>query len=206
MLCTDGRGAAGSRPKQLSKEAIEAKAGFGGTIWGSWRKLSLEQQRHLGPESQDSQHKLKGINPGAVSLQKWPRQTKPKKGQFMNFSQRHSGTEIQCESCLFSSGKTPEFTKMGEIHEIFVLAQSLVWFAGATPDPSNSDTHVSRRAFLMATSLIIREETKGWFCKRLVLANVPSFRFCVLGEHANVPSFRFSHRAAKGVRQKEFGK
>ena len=30
--------------------------------------------------------------------------------------------------------KTPELTKMGEIHELFVLALSLVWFAGATPD------------------------------------------------------------------------
>ena len=55
------------------------------------------------------------------------------KGQFMNFSQGHSGTKVQCESCLFSQGKTPEFTKMGEIHELFVLALSLVWFAGATP-------------------------------------------------------------------------
>ena len=26
---------------------------------------------------------------------------KPKKGQFMNFSQGHSGTKVQCESCLF---------------------------------------------------------------------------------------------------------
>ena len=51
--------------------------------------------------------------------QEWPRQTKPKKGQFMNFSQGHSGTKFQCESCLFSQGKTPEFTKMGEIHELF---------------------------------------------------------------------------------------
>ena len=57
-----------------------------------------------------------------------------KKGQFMNFSQGHSGTKVQCESCLFSQGKTPEFTKMGEIHELFVLALCLVWFAGATPD------------------------------------------------------------------------
>ena len=39
-----------------------------------------------------------------------------------------------CESRLFSQGKTPEFTEMGEIHELFVLALSLVWFAGATPD------------------------------------------------------------------------
>ena len=30
--------------------------------------------------------------------------------------------------------KTPEFTKIGEIHELFVLALSLVWFAGATPE------------------------------------------------------------------------
>ena len=53
----------------------------------------------------------------------------------MNFSQGHSETKVQCDSCLFSQGKTPEFTKMGEIHELFVLALSLVWFAGATLDP-----------------------------------------------------------------------
>ena len=52
----------------------------------------------------------------------------------MNSSHRHSGTKIRCESCFFSQGKTPEFTKMGEIHELFALALSLVWFAGATPD------------------------------------------------------------------------
>ena len=66
--------------------------------------------------------------------QEWPRQTKPKKGQFMNFSQGHCGTKVQCQSCLFSQGETPEFTKMGEIHELFVLALSLVWFAGPTPE------------------------------------------------------------------------
>ena len=54
----------------------------------------------------------------------------------MNLSQGHSGTKVQCESCLFSQGNTPEFTKMREIHELFVLALSLVWFAGATPDAS----------------------------------------------------------------------
>ena len=42
-----------------------------------------------------------------------------KKGQFMNFSGGQSGTKVQCESCLFSQGKTPEFTEMGEIHELF---------------------------------------------------------------------------------------
>ena len=44
--------------------------------------------------------------------QEWPWQTKPQKGQFMNFSQGHSGTKVRfCESCLFSQGKTPEFTQ-----------------------------------------------------------------------------------------------
>ena len=67
--------------------------------------------------------------------QEWPRQTKPKKGQFMNFPQGHSGTKVQfVNRACFPKEKTPEFTKMGEIHELFVLALSLVWFAGATPE------------------------------------------------------------------------
>ena len=37
--------------------------------------------------------------------QEWPQQTKPKEGQFMNFSQGHSGTKVQCESYLFSKEK-----------------------------------------------------------------------------------------------------
>ena len=58
------------------------------------------------------------------SNQEW--QTKPNKGQFMNFPGGHSGTKVQCESCLLSQGKTPEIhRKMGEIHELFVLA---LWF------------------------------------------------------------------------------
>ena len=52
----------------------------------------------------------------------------------MNFSRGQTRTKVRCELRLFSLGKTPEFTKMGEIHELFVLALSLVWFAGATPD------------------------------------------------------------------------
>ena len=61
-------------------------------------------------------------------------QTK-EKGQFMDFSQGHSGTKVQYESCLFSKGKNTRIhRKMGEIHELFVLALSLVWFAGATPE------------------------------------------------------------------------
>ena len=58
-------------------------------------------------------HRVWNPPPGLASLkfQEWPRQTKPKKGQFMNFSQGHSGTKVQCESCLFCQGKTPEFTQ-----------------------------------------------------------------------------------------------
>ena len=54
----------------------------------------------------------------------------------MNFSRGHSGTKVRnCEfGLVFSRKNKPEFTKMGEIHELFVLALSLVWFAGVTPD------------------------------------------------------------------------
>ena len=74
-----------------------------------------------------------GMGTGRLD-QESPRQTKPKKGQFMNFSRGQTGTKVRCESRLFSQGKTPEFRKMGEIHELFILALSLVWFAGAIPD------------------------------------------------------------------------
>ena len=54
----------------------------------------------------------------------------------MNFSHGHSGTKVRNVSfvLVFLKGKRPESTKMGEIHELFVLALFLVWFAGATPD------------------------------------------------------------------------
>ena len=38
----------------------------------------------------------------------------------------------------FPEGKTPEFTEMGEIHELFVLALSLAWFAGATREQNSN--------------------------------------------------------------------
>ena len=49
--------------------------------------------------------------------------------------------------------KTPEFTKMGEIHELFVLPLSLVWFAGATPDKTlgkryREKTQITKEKFL----------------------------------------------------------
>ena len=64
------------------------------------------------------------------------KQTKPKKGQFMNFSQGHSGTKVQNvnRACFPKEKHTRIHLKMGEIHELFVLALALVWFAGATPD------------------------------------------------------------------------
>ena len=67
--------------------------------------------------------------------QKRPRQTKPKKGQFMNFSQGHSGTRVRnVNRARFPKENTRIHTKKGEIHELFVLALFLVWFAGATPE------------------------------------------------------------------------
>ena len=44
----------------------------------------------------------------------------------MNFSQGHSGTKFNVNRACSPKEKTPEFTKMGKIHELFVLALSLV--------------------------------------------------------------------------------
>ena len=55
----------------------------------------------------------------------------------------------------FSKEQTPEFTKMGESHELFVLALSLVWFAGAAPDVCVK----SLCAFLLPDSLPSLDET-----------------------------------------------
>ena len=45
--------------------------------------------------------------------------------------------------------ETPEFTKMGEIHELFVLALSLVWSAGATPEANSNKIHVDSQGALL---------------------------------------------------------
>ena len=57
----------------------------------------------------------------------------------MNFSRGHSGTNRAC-----FPRKTPEFTEMGEIHELFVLALSLVWFGGATPEAKPAFENTNR--------------------------------------------------------------
>ena len=53
----------------------------------------------------------------------------------MNFSQGHSGTKVRyVNRACFPKEKHQNSQKMGEIHELFVLALFLVWFAGATPE------------------------------------------------------------------------
>ena len=54
----------------------------------------------------------------------------------MNFSQGHSGTKVRnVNRARFPKEKQARIhQKMCEIHELFVLALSLVWFAGTTPD------------------------------------------------------------------------
>ena len=61
-------------------------------------------------------------------VQEWPRQTKPKKGQFMNFSQGHSGTKVRCVNrACFPKENTRIHEKMGEIHMNFSFWPFL-WF------------------------------------------------------------------------------
>ena len=49
-------------------------------------------------------------------------------------SRGQTRTKVRCKSCFFPQGKNTRIHKMGESHEFFVLALSLVCFAGATPD------------------------------------------------------------------------
>ena len=90
---------------------------------------------------QTSRQKLRSSAPictTKIGYQEWPRQTKPKKGQFMNFSRggafRNKSSIFVKIVPVFLGKKTRIHTKTGEIHELFVLALYLVWFAGATPD------------------------------------------------------------------------
>ena len=95
----------------------------------------------------------------------------------MNFSQGHSGTKTQCESRLFSQGETPEFTKMGEIHELFVLVLSLVWFAGATPDKYGKETSMSNQcpsASILGIGFIELSSGQGATLNYRLTANRPA--------------------------------
>ena len=74
-------------------------------------------------------------DPVILKYQEWPWQTKPKKGQFMNFSQGHSGTKVRyVNRACFPKEKHQNSQEWAKIHELFVLTLSLVWFAGATPE------------------------------------------------------------------------
>ena len=46
---------------------------------------------------EDGQERLQIVQKdyGSSKIQEWPRQTKPKKGQFMNFPQGRSGTKVR---------------------------------------------------------------------------------------------------------------
>ena len=45
---------------------------------------------------------------------------------------------------------------MGEIHELLVLALSLVWFAGATPDSTKTDSKSTLSKILTGSLLLNR--------------------------------------------------
>ena len=82
------------------------------------------------------------------------RQTKPKKGVVHELFPGQTGTKVRCQLRLFSQRKnTRNSPKMGEIHELFVLALFLVWFAGATPDP--------RAGFLHGLAYFVRRNSES---------------------------------------------
>ena len=66
------------------------------------RQQQRERERERERETETETEREREIDRERERDQEWPRQTKPKKGQFMNFSQGHAGTEVQCELCLFS--------------------------------------------------------------------------------------------------------
>ena len=73
-------------------------------------------------------------------IQERPQQTKPKKGRFMNFSQGHSGTKVQCESCLFSGGHLKPVTlkpviRIFRIFRVFASAFSALLLCGVSSNP-----------------------------------------------------------------------
>ena len=61
---------------------------------------------------------------------------------------------------------------MGEIHELFVLALSLVWFAGATPDINPQISALLRKwAVLLRDNFVLTKDRKlpylGHFCDKI---------------------------------------
>ena len=80
-------------------------------------------------------------------IQEWPRQTKPKKGQFMNFSQGHSGIKVRYVSfvLVFLRKNKPEFTqKWAKFMNFSFWPFLCVWFAGATPEKLNINFFITQ--------------------------------------------------------------
>ena len=71
----------------------------------------------------------------------------------MNFPGGIPEQKFNVNRACFPKGKTPEFTKMGEIHELFVLPLSLVWFAGATPRTGRIATTLRRKSAIFIWNL-----------------------------------------------------
>ena len=114
------------------------------TSWNcGWRVRALfKTSLGLGKTISNTQRSIKtdGFQNGHF-FQEWPRQTKV---------------------LVFLRKKTPEFTKMGEIHELFVLAHSLVWFAGATPDFwMFKARHFGTRLFLYPFGCLFNSTQRG---------------------------------------------
>ena len=76
----------------------------------------------------------------------------------------------------FPKEKHQNSKKMGEIHELFVLAISLVWFAGATPDRGVSETFFPCLC-ACAGLLCLSQAFEGRASSRNVVAN-PPFQGC----------------------------
>ena len=83
-----------------SGNALEASnalnyIGFGASqpySWGKFQETLWERFRGLSGISSGKSQPYWGYGP---YIQEWPQQTKPQKGQFMNFSQGHSGTKVR---------------------------------------------------------------------------------------------------------------
>ena len=68
-FCMGGRGAAGSRSKNLLEGAVKQNAGPGEQFEAPRRRWKQGQEQRTGPENQDSRHMLR--HPGGLSLNFW---------------------------------------------------------------------------------------------------------------------------------------
>ena len=80
-------------------------------------------------------------SPESKDLRSGPGKPNQRKVSSWTFRRGIPEQKFNVNRACFPKEKTPEFTKMGEIHELFVLALSLVWFAGATPEDKGRPSH-----------------------------------------------------------------